>query len=50
MKFSERNRSRCESKSGFNHKLNSWILFDLETIVEAKFNKTSDKIGYKICN
>lgn len=107
MKFSERNRVRCESPSGFNHALSSWSLsdwmtatlgelgeaaniakklnrvrdgipgnteseddlrskladeiadtfiyldlmaqsagLDLETIVEAKFKRTSEKIGY----
>lgn len=105
--FSELNRNRCESESGFNHPLSSWSLsdwttatlgelgeaanivkklnrvrdgipgndktedelrqmladeiadtaiyldlmaqaagFDLETIRDAKFNKTSRKIGY----
>ena len=108
MTFSERNRQRCESPSGFNHSLESWTLsdwvtatvgeigeaanivkklnrvrdgipgnsvtaeelrdaladeladtaiyldlltqaagFDLETIREAKFAKSSIKIGYK---
>lgn len=107
MKFSERNRRRCEAADGFNHALQSWSLsdwmtatlgelgeaanvakklnrvrdgipgnsetdvelrakladeladtfiyldllaqsqgFDLEQIVEAKFQKTSAKIGY----
>lgn len=107
MRFSERNRRRCESAKGFHHALNSWSLsdwmtatagelgeaanvikklnrvrdgipgnaetpeqlreqlaeeladvaiyldlmaqaagFDLETIREAKFRKTSRKIGY----
>lgn len=106
--FSERNRKRCESPAGFNHRLDSWSLsdwmtatmgelgeaanivkklnrfrdgipgnvetidqlrqmladeiadaaiyldlmaqaagFDLETIREAKFSKTSRKIGYE---
>lgn len=107
MKFSERNRLRCESLNGFGHDLSSWSLsdwmvavagevgeaaniikklnrcrdgvpgnkesesdlremladeiadaaiyldllaqaagFDLETIRDAKFEKTSQKIGY----
>jgi NTP pyrophosphatase (non-canonical NTP hydrolase) len=107
MKFSERNRQRCEAQNGFNHALSAWSLsdwmtatagelgeaaniikklnrvrdgipgnreteaelraaladeiadvaiyldllaqaagFDLETIRDAKFDKTSKKIGY----
>lgn len=28
MTFSERNRQRCESSTGFNHKLGSWSMSD----------------------
>lgn len=40
--FSERNRSRCESPSGFNHTLASWSLSDWMTAVVGELGEAAN--------
>ena len=42
MNFSERNRLRCESPSGFNHKLNSWSLSDWMTATAGELGEAAN--------
>lgn len=42
MKFSERNRRRCESPNGFNHKLNSWSLSDWMTALTGEVGEAAN--------
>lgn len=44
MKFSERNRDRCESASGFNHKLESWSLSDWMTATAGELGEAANII------
>jgi NTP pyrophosphatase (non-canonical NTP hydrolase) len=44
MKFSERNRRRCESAMGFNHPLNSWSLSDWMTAVAGEVGEAANII------
>ena len=41
-KFSERNRARCESPTGFNHKLNSWSLSDWMTATLGELGEAAN--------
>jgi NTP pyrophosphatase (non-canonical NTP hydrolase) len=40
--FSERNRKRCESPSGFNHKLESWSSSDWMVAVLGELGEASN--------
>ena len=42
MKFSERNRLRCESPSGFNHALSSWSLSDWMTATLGELGEAAN--------
>ena len=42
--FSIRNRIRCESESGFNHKLNSWSSSDWLTAVVGELGEAANII------
>lgn len=42
MTFSERNRKRCESPKGFNHKLNDWSPSDWMTAVIGEVGKAAN--------
>lgn len=42
MTFSERNRLRCESPKGFNHKLESWSLGDWMTAVTGELGEAAN--------
>src|SRR5271157_507123 len=44
MTFSERNRLRCESPTGFNHKLDSWSLSDWMTAVTGEVGEAANII------
>lgn len=44
MKFSERNRRRCESAMGFNHPLNSWSLSDWMTATAGEIGEAANVI------
>lgn len=40
--FSERNRRRCESPTGFNHKLNSWSSSDWMVAILGELGEASN--------
>lgn len=40
--FSKRNRKRCESPNGFNHKLHSWSLSDWFTAVMGELGEAAN--------
>ncbi len=42
MKFSERNRRRCESPNGFNHKLSSWSISDWMTALTGEVGEAAN--------
>lgn len=42
--FSERNRERCESPSGFNHDLNSWSLSDWMTATLGELGEAANVV------
>lgn len=42
--FSERNRERCESPNGFNHKLESWTLSDWMTALTGEVGEAANII------
>lgn len=44
MNFSKRNRKRCESLKGFNHKLNSWSLSDWMTALTGEVGEAANVI------
>ena len=44
MTFSERNRIRCESPNGFNHKLESWSLSDWLTATAGELGEAANII------
>lgn len=44
MKFSERNRRRCEAPNGFNHKLDSWCLNKWMTALVGEVGEAANKI------
>jgi NTP pyrophosphatase (non-canonical NTP hydrolase) len=44
MKFSIRNRMRCEAKDGFNHLLNSWSLSDWMTATLGELGEAANII------
>jgi NTP pyrophosphatase (non-canonical NTP hydrolase) len=44
MTFSERNRRRSESPSGFNHKLDSWSLSDWMTATAGELGEAANLI------
>jgi NTP pyrophosphatase (non-canonical NTP hydrolase) len=44
MRFSERNRIRCESPNGFNHALSSWSLSDWMTAVAGEVGEAANVI------
>jgi len=44
MTFSERNKLRCESPTGFNHKLDSWSLSDWMTAVTGEVGEAANII------
>lgn len=44
MTFSERNKARCESPSGFNHKLDSWSLSDWMTATAGELGEAANVI------
>ena len=44
MTFSERNRLRCESASGFNHAIHSWSLSDWMTAVAGELGEAANVI------
>ncbi len=44
MKFSERNRERCEAPNGFNHKLESWSLSDWLTATAGELGEAANII------
>ena len=44
MSFSERNRRRCESKRGFNHRLGSWSLSDWMTATAGELGEAANII------
>lgn len=44
MTFSERNRRRCESPRGFNHKLDSWTLSDWMTALAGEVGEAANII------
>lgn len=44
MTFSERNRLRCESPDGFNHRLDSWSLSDWMTATAGELGEAANII------
>jgi len=42
--FSQRNRARCESPSGFNHKLDSWSLSDWMTATAGELGEAANVV------
>ena len=42
--FSQRNRERCESPSGFNHRLDSWSLSDWMTATAGELGEAANII------
>lgn len=44
MSFSERNRSRSESATGFNHRLDSWSLSDWMTATTGELGEAANLI------
>lgn len=44
MNFSERNRRRCESPTGFNHKLSDWTLSDWMTATVGELGEAANII------
>lgn len=44
MHFSQRNRIRCESSKGFNHKLSSWSLSDWMTATAGELGEAANII------
>ena len=44
MKFSERNKRRCESPTGFNHKLGSWSLSDWMTATVGEVGEAANVV------
>ena len=42
MKFSLRNKIRCESANGFNHKMDSWSLSDWMTAVTGEVGEAAN--------
>ena len=44
MKFSERNRKRCEASNGFNHHINSWSLSDWMTALTGEVGEAANVI------
>jgi NTP pyrophosphatase (non-canonical NTP hydrolase) len=44
MTFSERNRRRCESAHGFNHKLDSWSLSDWMTATTGELGEAANLV------
>ena len=42
MTFSERNKRRCESPTGFNHKLDSWSLSDWMTALTGEVGEAAN--------
>lgn len=44
MRFSERNRRRCESQNGFNHALDSWSLSDWMTATVGELGEAANVI------
>lgn len=44
MKFSERNRLRCEAQNGFNHRLESWSLSDWLTATAGELGEAANII------
>jgi len=44
MKFSKRNLLRCESPTGFNHKLSSWSLSDWMTATAGELGEAANII------
>lgn len=44
MRFSERNRTRCESPNGFNHRLDSWSLSDWMTATAGELGEAANII------
>ena len=44
MDFSERNLKRCESSTGFNHKLNSWTMSDWMTATTGELGEAANII------
>ena len=44
MNFSERNRRRCESPEGFNHKLESWSMSDWFTALVGEVGEAGNII------
>ena len=44
MTFSERNRKRSESPTGFNHKLDSWSLSDWVTALTGEVGEAANVI------
>ena len=42
--FSKRNLQRCESPTGFNHKISSWSLSDWTTAVAGEFGESANII------
>lgn len=44
MKFSQRNRQRCEATNGFNHRLDSWTLSDWLTAAAGELGEAANAI------
>jgi len=44
MKFSERNRRRCEAATGFNHQLQSWSLSDWMTATLGELGEAANVV------
>lgn len=44
MRFSERNRRRCESPIGFNHPLDSWSLSDWMTALVGEVGEAANLV------
>lgn len=44
MRFSDRNRTRCESPSGFNHGLSSWSLSEWMTATMGELGEAANVI------
>lgn len=44
MRFSDRNRRRCEDADGFNHKLSSWSLSDWMTATTVELGEVANII------
>jgi NTP pyrophosphatase (non-canonical NTP hydrolase) len=44
MKFSERNRRRCEASDGFNHPLSSWTLSDWMTATLGELGEAANVV------